>query len=206
MAPARGTAGSDVEAERAQLLAAVLGDLVRSPRRQPDPVDPEVADQPVERGLGLILDDIPERLEHVLDLGAGARRVELGFMCLRHRCSHLVSVSAWAVASFHAIQPSSAHLIRAGYLATPAKTTASPSASSSGSAASRECISSRNFAPISIASLTGLPISRSVSTETLAWLIEQPSASYDTSATAGSPSASFRVTRRVTSSPQVGLT
>ena len=30
---------------------------------------------------------------------------------------------------------------------------------------------------MSIASLTGLPITRSVSTETLAWLIEQPSES-----------------------------
>ena len=43
-------------------------------------------------------------------------------------------------------------------------------------------------------------------TEALAWLIEQPSASYDTSATTGSPPASFRLTRSVTSSPQVGLT
>ena len=31
--------------ERAHLLAAVLGDLLRSPRRQPDPVDPEVVHQ-----------------------------------------------------------------------------------------------------------------------------------------------------------------
>ena len=40
---------SDVEAERAELLAAVLGDLVGAPRRHPDPVDPEVVDQPVQR-------------------------------------------------------------------------------------------------------------------------------------------------------------
>src|ERR1039458_5924389 len=29
---------SDVEPERAELLAAVVGDLVRAPRRQPDPI------------------------------------------------------------------------------------------------------------------------------------------------------------------------
>src|SRR5689334_2391683 len=31
-----------IEAEGAELLAAVVGDLVRTPRRQPDPVDPDV--------------------------------------------------------------------------------------------------------------------------------------------------------------------
>src|SRR5215472_17111662 len=40
---------SDVEAEGAELLPAVLGDLVGTPRRHPDPVDPEVADEPVQR-------------------------------------------------------------------------------------------------------------------------------------------------------------
>src|SRR5262249_34625724 len=128
---------------------------------------------------------------------------------LRHDCYLSASLRARAVASFHAIQPRSAHLIRAGYLATPANTTASPSTSSSGSEATESpapCIRSTNAALISIASLTGLPITRSVSTDTLAWLIEQPSASYDTSATAGSVPASLSVTRSVTSSPQVGLT
>ena len=40
---------SDVEAEGAQLLAAVVGDLVRAPRRHPDPVDRDVVDQALER-------------------------------------------------------------------------------------------------------------------------------------------------------------
>ena len=39
----------DAEAERPQLLAAVLGDLVGTPRRHPDPVDPDVVDQPRPR-------------------------------------------------------------------------------------------------------------------------------------------------------------
>src|SRR5580693_1068942 len=150
---------SDVESKRAELLAPVLGDLLRAPRRQPHPVDAEIADQALERDLGLVLDDVrerargagerhvdggdplgvhrdavnqaevdhvnaklgvddvPERLQQVLDLGA-----DLGegtFVRLRHRDSFSSSVSAWAVASFQAIQPSSAHLILAGYLATP---------------------------------------------------------------------------------------
>ena len=40
-----GSWGRDVEAERPQLVAAVVGDLVRAPRRHPDPVDPHVVDQ-----------------------------------------------------------------------------------------------------------------------------------------------------------------
>src|SRR5690606_21059473 len=35
--------GSDVEAEHPQLVPAVLGDLVRPPRRHPDPVDLDLA-------------------------------------------------------------------------------------------------------------------------------------------------------------------
>jgi hypothetical protein len=42
---------SDVEAEGAQLLAAVVGDLVRAPRRHPDPVDPEVGHQALQSAL-----------------------------------------------------------------------------------------------------------------------------------------------------------
>src|SRR6478609_6586614 len=53
--------GSDVEAEGAQLLAAVVGDLVRTPRRHPDPVDPVGRDQALEGLLGLVLDDVGER-------------------------------------------------------------------------------------------------------------------------------------------------
>ena len=81
------------------------------------------------------------------------------------------------MASFQAIQPSSAHLIRAGYLDTPSKATASPSRSSSGSAWPWDCISSRNAPLIPMASRTVLPITMSASTDALAWLIEQPSAS-----------------------------
>ncbi len=110
------------------------------------------------------------------------------------------------MASFQAIQPSSAHLIRAGYFDTPANATASSRTSSSGSTCPLDCISSRKASPILMASLTGLPITRSVITDALAWLIEQPRESKETSSTTGSPSASFSATRSVTSSPQVGLT
>ena len=57
---------------------------------------------------------------------------------------------ACAVASFHAIQPSSAHLIRAGYFDTPANATASSSTSSSGSTRAlglhqlKECVADRH--------------------------------------------------------------
>ena len=43
---AAAAADLDVEAEGAQLLAAVVGDLVRAPRRHPDPVDAEVVTRP----------------------------------------------------------------------------------------------------------------------------------------------------------------
>ena len=42
---------SDVEAQGAQLLAAVGGDLVGAPRRHPDPVDGHVVDEALERGV-----------------------------------------------------------------------------------------------------------------------------------------------------------
>ena len=38
-------AHSDSEAEGAQLFAPILGDLVRAPRRVPDPVDPQIVHQ-----------------------------------------------------------------------------------------------------------------------------------------------------------------
>ena len=115
--------------------------------------------------------------------------------------------SAWAVASFQAIQPSSAHLIRAGYFDTPANATASSRTSSSGSSCPLDFISSRKASSIFIASLTGLPITRSVMTDALAWLIEQPRDSKETSSTTASPSTpGFSATRSVTSSPQVGFT
>ena len=43
-----GGVGSEVEAEGAKLLAAVLGDLVRAPRRHPHPVDPVGRDETLE--------------------------------------------------------------------------------------------------------------------------------------------------------------
>src|SRR5215218_9776627 len=59
----RAGAKSDAEAEGAELLAAVVGDLVRAPRRHPDPVDPDVVDQAGagttgQRLTGLVLDDV----------------------------------------------------------------------------------------------------------------------------------------------------
>ena len=64
--PSCSRALSDAEAEGAQLLAAVLGDLLRTPRRHPDPVDPDVVDQPAVRagrqsGLRLLLDHVGQR-------------------------------------------------------------------------------------------------------------------------------------------------
>src|SRR2546421_9153572 len=57
---------SDVEAQRPELFPAVLSDLVRSPRRHPDPVDPDVVDEPAagslaQRLAGLVLDDVGQR-------------------------------------------------------------------------------------------------------------------------------------------------
>src|ERR1022692_2311318 len=160
---------------------------------------------PVEAELGV--DHVPQRFQQILDLRADARscagaglrigarlriwtcrgicpRAHVGVLRLRHldsfspgACAVAAAAIACAVASFHAIQPSSAHLIRAGYWATPTKAAASPSTSSSGSAAPRERISSTNAALMSIASPTDLPITISASTDMLAWLIEQPSAS-----------------------------
>ena len=52
---------SDVEAQRPQLLPAVVGDLVRAPRRHPDPVDRHVVDQALEGLVGLVQDDVGQR-------------------------------------------------------------------------------------------------------------------------------------------------
>ena len=78
----------------------------------------------------------------------------------------------------------------------------SSSTSSSGSTVPLPCMRVRNSSWMLIASSTGLPMTRSVITEVEACEIEQPTASYDTSAT--TPSATC--TRSVTSSPQVGFT
>src|ERR1700734_2746321 len=52
------TRRSDVEAEGAKLLAPVVGDALRTPRRQPHPVDAEVRHHAVERLPGLVLDHV----------------------------------------------------------------------------------------------------------------------------------------------------
>jgi len=67
------TRSLDVEAEGAELLAPVLGDVLRAPRRQPHPVDPELRHDPVERLGGLILDHVGERARR-----AGQRHVDGG--------------------------------------------------------------------------------------------------------------------------------
>src|SRR5690606_9856766 len=71
-------------AQGAQLLAPVLGDLVRPPRRHPDPVDPEVLDDPAagstaERRAGLVLDDIGERARR-----GGERHIQRGDVVVVH--------------------------------------------------------------------------------------------------------------------------
>src|ERR1700677_4111327 len=256
---------SDVETEGAKLLAPVVGDALRTPRRHPHPVDAEVRPHAVERLPGLVLDHVrqrtcgtgqghvdggdplgvdvdtvdqaevhhvdPElgvnhvaqRLEHVLLLRRKllsdartlrrrrTRRVLRGRVRARHGIRgrvlcHCPTSMACAVASFHAIQPSRAHLILAGYFETPTNATASSSTSSSGSPVPLDCMSSRNAWLMAMASPTGLPMTRSLITDALAWLIEQPSEAYDTSSTPGSPPTSLSDTRSVTSSPQTGLT
>src|SRR5690242_6523803 len=244
---------SDVEAERPELLAAVLGDLVGAPRGHRDPVDRDVADEALEGRLGLVSDHVGQRAGrrgegHVEDGVAVLVEVhavdeaevddvdpELGVDDVLHRLGDVVdghrrratalpgrghvgevavvdalgvghegapSDWAWVVASFHAIQESRAHFTRAGNLATPANAMPSSRTSSSGSTCPLPCMSSRKVWWIPMASSTGLPITRSVSTDAEACEMEQPTLSYDTSCT--TPSA--RCTRRVTSSPQVGLT
>src|SRR5262249_55082321 len=162
---------------------------------------------------------VTHRLEHVLLLGRqlsglsglggawGGRppRSLQGLGGLRSVLCHCATSMACAVASFQAIQPSRAHFIRAGYFDTPANATASSSRPSSGCPAPLDCMSSRKAWLIVMASATGLPMTRSLITEALAWLIEQPSESNETSSTTASPLTSFRLTRSVTSSPQTGL-
>ena len=96
----------------------------------------EVDDVDAELGV----DHVAHGLLDVLDVampGAG-RVVSVAVSLMRspRRVSRGTSscATAWAVASFQAIQPSSAHLMRAGYFETPANATASSSTSSSGSA------------------------------------------------------------------------
>src|SRR4051794_37237217 len=196
--------GSDVEAEGAQLVAAVIGDLVGTPRRHPDPVDADVVDQRAEGRVGLVLDDVGQRARrggqrhverdrvvvvhlravdqakvddvdaelrvddvlHGLDdvllgrlrpgpVGSRRRLEDLLRGSVAHDASLSLAATACAVASFHAIHPSSAHLTRAGYLDTPANAMPSSSTSSSGSSSPRLCISSRNASDLLIAASIG---------------------------------------------------
>jgi hypothetical protein len=55
------TRSLDVEAEGAELFAPVLGNALRTPRRQPHPVDAEVRHDPLQGVPGLVLDDVGER-------------------------------------------------------------------------------------------------------------------------------------------------
>ena len=91
----------------------------------------------------------------------------------RHRLL-LTSAPLGSRASVNAIQPSSAHLTRAGYFETPAKAMASSRTSSSRLAAARELhhLAERLVRREGVA--TGWPITRSVITDVEAWLIEQP--------------------------------
>src|SRR5215472_13605088 len=213
---------SDVEAEGAQLLAAVVGDLVGTPRGQPHPVDLEVGDDAFQGRRRLVLDHVGERAgragEGHVDGGDPVRLqvdpvdepeidhvdAEFGVDHVPQRLQHILGVLgarsfghitsvvahvpppspraasagaapdgagpaiAWAVASFHAIQGSRAHLILAGYLDTPANATASPSTSSLGSASPFDCIRARNSSETFIASLTCFPATSSVITDALA--------------------------------------
>src|SRR6185312_16810599 len=56
--PCSGCASSHREAEGAHHVAAVVGDLVWSPRRHPDPVDSELVDDTVQRLGSLLLDHV----------------------------------------------------------------------------------------------------------------------------------------------------
>src|SRR5690606_13116485 len=142
-----------------------------------DPVDQSEVDH-VDAELRV--DDVLERVSDLLH----QRFVHLGGLRLRRggllvSGAHTASSCRWvardlAVASFHAIQASRAHLTRAGYFDTPAKATASCSTSSSGSPCPLDCMSAVNSSRIAIASSTVLPMSRSAMTEALAWLMEQP--------------------------------
>src|SRR6185437_348391 len=106
------------------------------------------------------------------------------------------------VASFQAIHESNAHFTRAGYFDTPVNATASSRTSSSGVTRPLLCINATNSRCATRPVSMSRPMTRSVRTEALAWLIEQPALSYDTSVTV-SPSS---LTRNVISSPHVGLT
>src|SRR5215207_9145706 len=134
----------------------------------------------VDAELGV--DDVLHRLEHVA-LGGGSvgSHVDVGQGAVigGHRFSPVVDevvTSACATASFQAIHDSSAHLMRPGNFATPAKAMPSSRISSSGSTWPLPCIIVLNSSSTVMPSETLLPRIRSLSTDADAWLIEQPSA------------------------------
>src|SRR6185312_6587184 len=88
----------DAEAEGAQLLPAVVGDLVRAPRRHPDPVDSDVVHQPGAGAAGqglarLVLDDVGQWARR-----RGQRHVEDGDVVV-------VDVDAVDQAQVHDVDP-----------------------------------------------------------------------------------------------------
>src|SRR4051794_21006164 len=214
-----GAAGSEVEAEGAQLLAAVVGDLVGTPRRHPHPVDAVRRDETLERLRGLVLDDVGEgarsgRQRHVddgvrlrvdgdavdeaevddVDAELGVDDVAHGFLDVGHvgrggglghdetpwgevELVEVMSTPARARASVNAVQPSRAHLTRAGYFETPANATPSPMTDSSPATWPREVSMARIASKVTRASATRWPMTSSARTDALATEIEQPCAS-----------------------------
>src|SRR6478735_1797079 len=180
-----GAAGSEVEAEGAQLLAAVLDDVGEGARgRRQRHVDDGVR-------LGVDGDAVDEAEVDDVDAELGVDDVAHGLLDVSHvrrggglghdetpwgevELVEEMSTPARARASVKAVQPSRAHLTRAGYFETPAKATPSPMTVSSPATWPRE---------VSMARI----------------------ASKETSVTTASAPVPETSTRRVTSSPHVGL-
>src|SRR6478752_1884701 len=130
-----------------------------------------------------------------------------------------MSTPARARASVKAVQPSRAHLTRAGYFETPAKATPSPMTSSSPATWPLEVSIVRMASNVSRAASTGWPMTAPASTEGLATDVEKAVAAeevigffffkqktaYEMSVTTASGPVPVTSTRRVTSSPHVGL-
>src|ERR1700744_1031775 len=114
------------------------------------------------------VDDIAHRL---LDV---AKQLVVRRRNFAHPLTSSKSPLACASASLNAIQPNSAHFTRAGYFATPANATPSPSTSSSPAIFPRDDTIPVNAVTVFSACPTLCPITCSVSTDVAAWLIEQP--------------------------------
>src|SRR4051812_44436713 len=156
-------------------IALVDVDAVDEP--QVDDVDAELGVDDVAHGL---LDVLDQRRLVRRQLGGVVGCPVLGGLAHDWPPAGVVgwaAARARAPASLRAIQLISAHLIRAGYLETPANATASSSSSSSFSATLAspfDCISVMKCSPVSSACGTVLPTTRSYIAETDAWLIEHP--------------------------------